>query len=187
MVSIKFQNSPKISNSRQHFLPLIRFTCERAGKGGGSVNVQTLYTQFYKELIAYAVTLTKERSTAEDLVQETFLRAMLQMADTDRAVNRSWLYKTVRNLFIDQRRKHSRETFSDDEQMACIPFEQDLSRSAVAQLVARLPEAERVLFILRHFEGYNASELGEMFSLPPATVRARLASARRRLRSFLAQ
>jgi RNA polymerase sigma-70 factor (ECF subfamily) len=63
--------------------------------------------------------------------------------------------------------------------------EEDLSQAAVAQLIARLPESEKPIFVMRYFEGYNARELGEIFNLPPATVRSRLASAKRRLREWI--
>ncbi len=53
------------------------------------------------------------------------------------------------------------------------------------QLIARLPNTERSLFTMRYFEGYNSKELGELFALSPATVRSRLASARRRLREWV--
>ena len=73
----------------------------------------------------------------------------------------------------------------EEEQLALASFEEDLSQAAVAQLVGRLPEGERAIFSLRYFEGYNSKELGEVFSLPPATIRSRLASAKRRLREWL--
>ena len=50
-----------------------------------------------------------------------------------------------------------------------------------AQLLSGLPEEERILFTMRYLEGYNARELGELFGIPPATVRMRLASARKHL------
>ena len=49
-------------------------------------------------------------------------------------------------------------------------------------LLAALPEEERRLFRMRYLEGYNSSELGAMFGMPPATVRMRLSSARQKLR-----
>lgn len=55
----------------------------------------------------------------------------------------------------------------------------------MGQLIARLPESEKALFNMRYFEGYNSKELGEIFDLPPATVRSRLASAKRRLREWI--
>lgn len=152
------------------------------------MEVQELYDSFHRELTAYAVSMTKNRDAADDLVQETFLRALTHWEDVQalgRGPCRAWLYKTARNLYIDQVRKLSREVPQTGELLERESFEEDLSQSMVAQLVGRLPETERAIFILRYFEGYNARELGEMFSLPPATVRSRLASAKGRLRKWI--
>ena len=152
------------------------------------MELEELYGKFYKEILAYCAAMTKSAAAAEDLVQETYLRAMTHWGDLEdlsRGQCRAWLYKTARNLFIDQARKQSRETPADEEQLALASFQEDLSQAAVAQLIARLPEGERTVFTLRYFEGYNAKELGDMFDLPSATVRSRLASAKRRLRQWV--
>lgn len=152
------------------------------------MEVQDLYTKFYRELLAYCAAMTKSKASAEDLVQETFLRAFTHWEDVEDLSTsqcRTWLYKTARNLFIDQRRKQARETPAEEEQLALAAFEEDLSQAAVAQLIARLPPAEGPLFQLRYFEGYSSRELGELFDLPAATVRSRLASAKRRLREWI--
>lgn len=152
------------------------------------MEVQELYDSFHREMTAYAVSMTKNRDAAEDLVQETFLRALTHWEDVQglgRGPCRAWLYKTARNLYIDQVRRLSREVPQTGELLERESFEEDLSQGMVAQLVGRLPETERAIFILRYFEGYNARELGEMFSLPPATVRSRLASAKGRLRKWI--
>lgn len=152
------------------------------------MEITDLYGDFYKEMLTYCMTLTKNRTSAEDLVQEAYIRAITHwgdLQDLNRSQRRAWLYKTARNLFIDQARKQSRETPAGEEQLSLASFEEDLSQAAVAQLIGRLPENERALFSLRYFEGYNSKELGEIFSLPPATVRSRLSSAKRRLREWL--
>ena len=152
------------------------------------MELEELYGKFYKEIITYCTAMTKNRASAEDLVQETYLRAFTRwedLEDLSRGQRRAWLYKTARNLFIDQARKQSRETPMEDEYFPLAAFEEDLSQAAVAQLIARLPEGERTVFTLRYFEGYNAKELGDMFDLPSATVRSRLASAKRRLRQWV--
>ncbi len=151
------------------------------------MELEELYGKFYKEILAYCAAMTKS-AAAEDLVQETYLRAMTHWGDLEdlsRGQCRAWLYKTARNLFIDQARKQSREAPAAEEQLALASFQEDLSQAAVAQLIARLPEGERTVFTLRYFEGYNAKELGDMFDLPSATVRSRLASAKRRLREWI--
>lgn len=178
----------KFFNFRQHFPHLIRYTGEHAREEADTVEVQELYAGYRRELAAYAVSMTRNRDMAEDLVQETFLRALTHFDDLralDAGQCRAWLYKTARNLYIDQVRKRAREAPESREALERRSFEEDFSRSAVAQLVGRLPESERAIFILRYFEGYNARELGEIFSLPPATVRSRLASAKGRLRQWI--
>lgn len=152
------------------------------------MELEDLYGRFHKDLLTYCATMTKNRSAAEDLVQETYLRAFTHWEDVeDLSTNqcRSWLYKTARNAFIDQVRKQSRETPMEEEYLPLAAFEEDLSQAAVAQVIARLPESEKALFTMRYFEGYNARELGEQFDLPSATVRSRLASAKRRLREWI--
>lgn len=152
------------------------------------MEVQDLYPKFHKELLACCKAMTGSGAAAEDLVQETYLRSFTHWEDVEdlsAGQCRAWLYKTARNLFIDQVRKQARETPAEEETLALASFEEDLSQAAVAQLIARLPDAERTLFTMRYFEGYNARELGELFELPAATVRSRLASAKRRLREWI--
>lgn len=151
--------------------------------------IEELYTAFYDRLLHYCVAAARgDRHTGEDLTQETFLRALVHIGDVEglsRAQQFAWLKKTARNLYIDRVRKLSRESCVEQVDLERGAFEEDYSAAAVSQLVGCLPEEERAIFILRHFEGYNASEIGEIFSLPPATVRSRLASARRRLKKWI--
>lgn len=152
------------------------------------MEIEDLYGKFHRDLLTYCTAMTKSRSSAEDLVQETYLRAFTHWDDVEDLSTsqcRAWLYKTARNLFIDQVRKQSREAPTEEEQLALASFEEDLSQAAVAQLIARLPDTERSIFCLRYFEGYSSKELGELFALPPATIRSRLASAKRKLREWI--
>ena len=152
------------------------------------MEIENLYGKFHRDLLTYCTAMTKSRFSAEDLVQETYLRAFTHWEDVeDLSTNqcRAWLYKTARNLFIDQVRKQSRETPTEEEQLNLAFFEDDLSQSTVAQFIGRLPDTEKSIFYLRYFEGYNSKELGELFALPSATIRYRLASAKRRLREWI--
>ena len=111
--------------------------------------VEELYTDFYEQLLGWCTVQVHSRTAAEDLVQETFLRAMGHLEDLEcleRAQRRAWLYRTAKNLAIDRARRQARETPAEEEQLALAGFEEDLSAVAVAQLVDRLPESERALF-----------------------------------------
>lgn len=97
--------------------------------------------------------------------------------DLTNAQCRSWLYRTVKNIFIDRMRRITKEP----QPQLQLTTEDDLSEVMVRQLCGQLPAEERELFWLRYMEGYNSTELGNLFDLPPSTVRARLLSARKKI------
>lgn len=143
--------------------------------------ITQIYHLFFQELVHYAAGMTGDKSSAEDIVQETFLRA-LEHADVlnglDKHQCRAWLYKTARNLFIDRvRREAARPEAGVKEET-----EDDLSQIEVMQLCSELPQEERILFLKRYFEGYDSTQLSDMYGIPPSTVRYRLSNARRKLR-----
>ena len=72
--------------------------------------IAKIYQLFFQELIRYVTKMTCDKAAAEDIVQETFLRAMehaVILDDMDERQCRSWLYKTSRNIFIDKVRRES--------------------------------------------------------------------------------
>ena len=149
--------------------------------------VEELYTTFRRDLLRYCAAMTQDQGAAEDLVQEAYLRAMAhldELEDMGRSRQRAWLYKTARNLYIDQMRRQSREVLGAEEAMMAASFEEDFSIPAVSQLIGNLPDMERELFVLRTFAGCNSAELAKRFDLPASTVRSRLASARKRLTKY---
>lgn len=150
--------------------------------------MEELYTDFYSGLFRYCTSLARHRSAAEDLCQETFLRALTHMEellDMRPEQKGAWLRRTARNLWIDWVRRGGRETFPGEEELELASFREDFTQGEVAQLLDRLPPEEGPLFRMRYFEGYNATELGELFGLPPGTVRSRLTSARKRLKKLM--
>ncbi len=139
--------------------------------------IERLYTIYYEELLRFCLSLSGQRQTAEDIVQDTYLRALGHLPlleELSDAKCRAWLYRTAKNVFIDKVRRAKLEP----EEAAEAFWEDDLSRVMVLQLCDQLPQEERQLFWLRYMEGYNSTELGARFHLPPSTIRARLASAR---------
>lgn len=103
---------------------------------------------------------------------------------------KAWLFTTARNLYYDQLRRTAKEeqllsTFFPEEDNA----EPDSALDTVeaASLLALLTPEERRLFTLRYTAGYNASEIGQLLSLPPGTVRSRLAQIRHRLKTELTE
>ena len=144
--------------------------------------IAMMYGWFYQEMLRYVLSLSKDLQLSEDVTQDTFMRAMRCadiFQDMEKPACRAWLYKTARNLFIDRVRRQRKEleTVPGDE-----AAEDDLSLVMVNELVARLPQPDQAMFRMRYLEGMNATELGELFGMPAATVRTRLARACRALR-----
>ena len=151
--------------------------------------IDELYDSLYKELTGWCTAMTGNKTLAEDLVQEAFLRALMNaelLEELDFCRRRAWMYRTVKNLYIDRKRREAFETMA--KEMPQGGYE-DANYAQIddEQLLTVLTQEERMLFTLRYLEGYNSAELGKLFGLPPGTVRSRLSSARRRLRKSLGE
>jgi RNA polymerase sigma-70 factor (ECF subfamily) len=143
--------------------------------------IEKLYKDYYNQLLWYCINLSSNnRALAEDIVQDTFMRGLENahiLNELSEAQCRSWLYRTAKNIFIDRMRRINKEPQSQPELIS----EDDLSEVMVRLLCSQLPSEERELFWLRYMEGYNSTELGELYDLPASTVRARLLSARKKI------
>jgi RNA polymerase sigma-70 factor (ECF subfamily) len=151
-------------------------------------------------LFSYAMVLSRHRSEAEDLVQETYVRAIaaVNSVQQDNKV-KSWLYTILRNIWLNQLRK--RRTTPDmvdidaDETPADIPVDKAkdphaahvscLEREQVQEAIRRLPVHFREVILLREYEELSYQDIAVMLNRPLGTVMSRLGRARSRLRSLL--
>lgn len=164
----------------KHFDRFIRFYY--ADRKRSSNMVAILYSRFYQEILRYILSLAKDLYLSEDITQDTFMRAMKCadiFQDMETPACRAWLYKTARNLFIDRLRRRKKELETSTEQQM---YEDDLNQVIVYEAIAKLPEPEQTLFRMRYMDGYNATQLGEMFDMNPASVRTKLSKARQIIR-----
>ena len=142
---------------------------------------ELLYETFWDRLEHFCFNLCRDEARAEDLTQEVFLRALQNRSLINSFTERqckAWLFTTARNLYCDQLRRTAKE-----EQLLSTFFPEEDS----AEPDFALDTVERRLFTLRYTAGYNASEIGQLLSLPPGTVRSRLAQIRHRLKTELTE
>src|SRR2546427_5607239 len=154
--------------------------------------------QFLEPLFATARRLTRNRADAEDLVQDTFVKAFRHSGQFKRGTNlRAWLYTILHNTWRNRRRDASRDTVevdSDQVEQAAAgggggePVETPeriLMRSTLdADLQAaldELPEAFRQAVWLRDVEEFTYAEIAEMLTVPIGTVMSRISRGRRML------
>lgn len=149
--------------------------------------IEELYKKYHQELISWSQNMTGNLHTAEELVQEAFLRAMLHedvLKNLQDQQCRSWLYRTIKNLYVDRVRHRSKETIVEEfpQQQK---YSEEITRLEWEELLEALPDMEGLIFSLRYLEGYNSKQIGEMLSLPPGTIRFKLSSARQHLKESL--
>ena len=148
-----------------------------------------IYQKYYPELLRYAAAACKNQTEAEDVAQEVFLKA-LQNADVFEDLGpsqkRAWLYRALKNLMCDRYRKMQLENaYLEVLEEDAAYFDPGIQQTENELLLSRLSAVDRALFHLRYFEGYNASELAQMFDMPTGTVRARLSRSRKLLKDML--
>ena len=147
-------------------------------------------------LYGYALTLTRDTTEAEDLVQETYVRAARAVNRPDSSENlKGWLFVIMRNAWLNQvRHKNagplfvdldSSESTGDAQDNPHVVYLRKLEREQVREAIENLPEAYREIVVLRDIEGFTYQEIATVLECPAGTVMSRLGRARGRLRKML--
>lgn len=157
-------------------------------------------------LYAAALRLTRNPSDAEDLLQETYLRAFRGFAGFEEGTNlRAWMYRILTNTFINAYRKKQREpvTVQDEDIEDWYLFDRlgevGVEASAESEVLEKipdedvqraleeLPEGFRMAVLLADVEGFSYKEIAEILNIPIGTVMSRLHRGRKALQKALWQ
>ena len=144
------------------------------------------------ELLRFAYKLTLDPEEANDLLQETSLKALDNEEKFEPDTNfRGWMYTIMRNIFINNYRKQVRDqTFIDhtdnlyhinqSTDMAFDCTEADYDLKEIHRAVNRLPKEYRIPFSM-HVSGFKYREIADKLGLPLGTVKSRIFFTRQRL------
>ena len=154
--------------------------------------IRSLYEQHGRSLLAYATRLTGDRAAAEDVVQETLLRAWRHADDLVEAKGsvRGWLLTVARNLATDRARARAVRPAEVAEVADRPPVAGDHSDSVVNTMVVLdaldqvSPEHREVLVEL-YYNGRSMTEAAAELGVPPGTVKSRSYYALRALRAVM--
>jgi RNA polymerase sigma-70 factor (ECF subfamily) len=147
-------------------------------------------------LYGYAMTLTRDSTQAEDLVQETYLRATSAANQPPVSSNlKAWLFVIMRNAWLNQVRHNqsgprfveleTNDQTDDARGNPHVVYLRKLEREQVRDAIEKLPEAYREIVVLRDIEGFTYQEIAMVLDCPAGTVMSRLGRARARLRASL--
>jgi RNA polymerase sigma-70 factor (ECF subfamily) len=149
-------------------------------------------------LYNFAHWLTGNREEAEDLVQETFVKAMKGFPSFSPGTNfRAWIYRILRNTFLTSRTGLKASISLDDEENPIPePVASDdpeflllakADQEQIHQALARLQVQQREIILLCDVEEMTYQEIAELMGVPIGTVMSRLSRARRAMRQLLCE
>jgi RNA polymerase sigma-70 factor (ECF subfamily) len=169
--------------------------------GPPSIDFRLAALEHLDALYGYAMALVREKVGAEDLVQETYLRAIRASHHLVAGTHlRGWLFTIMRNVWRnEQRHLHSGPQFigleaeEEDRRMRFasrsdnpyLVLVRKKEREEVREAIARLSPAHREVVVLRDIEGFSYQQIAGIIGCPAGTVMSRLARARDQLRSML--
>ena len=157
--------------------------------------LRALYDAHASVLLAYAIRLTGgDRARAEDIVQETLVRAWrnLDRLDDNVAPVRPWLFTVAQRVAIDAHRaRRARPTEVGDEMLAVLPgldeLEATLDRVVVTEALDSLSVEHRAVIVETYYRGRSVAETAAVLRIPPGTVKSRCYYALRALKLALAE
>jgi RNA polymerase sigma-70 factor (ECF subfamily) len=181
---------------------------EPEGDGGADGELRSRFESEALPLLSgmygAAFRLTRNAADAEDLVQETFLRAYRGFHQFQEGTNlKAWLYRILTNTFINSYRKKQRQpqTISDEEIEDWYLYSKLAERGAepsaetsviealpdedVQEALSSLPEQFRIAVLLADVEGFSYKEIAEITDVPIGTVMSRLHRGRKALEKRL--
>jgi RNA polymerase sigma-70 factor (ECF subfamily) len=181
--------------------PRQRYTVEAvADRSGEFGSFEELAMPLFAKLYNFAHWLTQDRAAAEDLVQETYMKALRGFSSFRQGTNfRAWMYKILRNTFLTTQTglKAWASVSLDSDSDGDAPIEPAVSESPESVLLARvqqetiqnalekLPVKFREIVLLCDLEEMSYQEIGEMLGIPLGTVMSRLSRARKAMRVLL--
>jgi RNA polymerase sigma-70 factor, ECF subfamily len=180
------------TSERQELKDATMDLVERAQAGDADA-YEALYHENVGRIYALCLRMSRNKTVAEDLTQEAFIRAWKKLNSFrgDSAFS-TWLHRLTVNVVLTALKTQSRKqekVFTTDD---LVPFERPTSQNKpglgmdLEAAIAQLPNRAREVFILYEVEGYKHDEIASMLGIASGTTKAQLHRARNMLREVLA-
>jgi len=166
-----------------------------------------LVSRYQRPVFSFIFRMVRDRELAEDLAQETFIRAFDNLRKYDPEYKfSSWLFKVGHNLTVDHIRRRELDTVSihgapdavtaDQQEATAVSLESDFERpdellearelgAAIEEAISSLRPDYRTAILLRHVEGRSYDEIADIMGIPLGTVKTYIHRARSELQELL--
>ncbi len=150
-----------------------------------------IYAMYQRELYLYIFSLCRNREVAEDLLQETFLKALLSLSSQHSNV-RAWLYMVARNLYFNYIKKEKGK--ADLDEIRELPSaESDVagqiilreSNRILYEALQTLTQVKREVLVLQYFGGLSQKEIAAVLHISPENVRVQSLRGKREIKKYM--
>ncbi len=152
--------------------------------------LQQLYSKYSKELYLYIYSMCKKYSVAEDLLQETFLKALLSL-DNNHQNFKAWLYLVGKNLTLNYLKKDKKnnyleeiEEISDTNSIIEKVIFKDRDKK-LYEAILTLPKISQQVIILQYFSKLSQTEISSVLGLSAGNVRTIAHRAKKQIKQYL--
>ncbi len=151
-----------------------------------------LYSRYSREIYLYLYSLSGDAALSEDLLQETFLKALLSLSDSHTNV-RAWLYVVARNLYFNTIKKEKGKVSLEEmqhkenegENTLFDEIMRDENRRILYEAINNLESRKREVLQMQYFGNLSQKEIAAILHITPENVRVLSYRARRELKSYL--
>jgi len=143
--------------------------------------------QISDHLYRFVLKSIRDTHKAEDIVQDSYEKLWKNVENVNAEKVKSYLFTTAYHTMIDRIRKEKRSSFSEDLSLKEQGHENNYSdlKEILDEAINRLPELQRMVLLLRDYEGYSYKEIGEMARLSESQVKVYIYRARVFLKKYI--
>ena len=144
--------------------------------------IESFYRDHARPVFAFLLSLSRDRTLAEDLTQDTFIKATRSLSGFRGGDPRSWLFTIARSVFIDHTRKR-RPVPAETVDREMPPGPDLEERELIDTILGRLPEGQRMALLLVDHAGMSYAEMAHVIGVSPDAAKGLLHRARRNFRT----
>ena len=144
--------------------------------------IERFYEAHARAIYAFLVSLCRDPVWAEDLMQETFVKATKSLGGYRGGSPRSWLFSIARSVFIDDTRRRRAVPVAEIEEEGVTDTDVT-ERMLIEHALSKLPERQRTVLLLTDMAGMSYAEVGEAVGSSPTAVKALIHRARASFRN----
>lgn len=161
-------------------------------KGGEKVpELEELYSSIKDKLYSYIMKLSGSSHIAEEIIQETFCRALEQLLTDSRELSTAWFYTVAKHLYFHYIRKQKKYTCTEDidkEEYSAASLDNNLIKSdeaaAVKRVMSKLKDNYREILELREFKELSYEEISKVTGMSIVQVKVTLFRARSKFKEL---